>query len=329
MPDLREALINGFGSGFDKQAEQLLNSTFMNNRDSWVKSATENYVKYNVNPNESLAKLAATLNLNDEQIKRLVEETNVSIYLRKYASLKSGDKRDVVFPLADFDVIRPGTDVGTKEASTNKASAGMAKVASFKPSDFSIDNSVSVDCFNSYTAYEPSVWDNIDKVAGEVMRRTLLSAICEEEIERASREKNFVNKVASIGNALIYAERLGDSAQALLDKLAYDADFYGVYQLPVLRYVDKSIAMQKEASRLPDNFIMSLSFSQPPECNPYALGTHSLLEKSGAEVVVNVDKLPENMNYDQMIEFAKIIKQELDNNPPPKGVRKLDVEEVL
>ena len=71
--DLRETLIRDFGSGFDKQAEQVLNNNFLNNKDSWVKGATEDYIKYNVDPNVSLNKIASSNNLNGEQVKRLVE----------------------------------------------------------------------------------------------------------------------------------------------------------------------------------------------------------------------------------------------------------------
>ena len=71
--DLKEALIRDFSSGFDKQAEQILNNNFIGNKDSGLK-VTEDYIKYDVDPNTSLSKLASSYSLNDEQVKRLVEK---------------------------------------------------------------------------------------------------------------------------------------------------------------------------------------------------------------------------------------------------------------
>lgn len=323
MADLREELIRSFGDGFDKKAEQMLNSNFLANKDSWVKSATDDYVRYNVDPNQSLVKIATDYNLNDEQVKRLVEETNTSIYLRKYASLKGDNKRDIVFPLADFNKIRPGIEQ-VKAATIYYGAGTMEKAASVQK-----DTKSAVNCFNSYESYEPSLWDNIDKTAMEISRRTMLASIKEELKDRQDYEKSFLNKVATIGNALIYKARIGESPQALLDKIAADADFYGSYQVPVLRFVENYVALQKEASRLPDNFHVDLAFSTKVEENPYSLGKHSLLEKAGSDVVINVDKFPENMNYDQLVIFAKTLKEELDKNPPRNTFKPIKVDEVM
>ncbi|MCK9325114.1 MAG: hypothetical protein M0P69_06425 [Bacteroidales bacterium] len=327
--DLKEALIRDFSSGFDKQAEQILNNNFISNKDSWVKGVTEDYIKYDVAPNTSLSKLASSYNLNDEQVKRLVEETNVSIYLRKYAGLRDSAVRDVAFPLADADKItvgslEPAAGSGGAEHIAS-LSADLVKVAS--AGNAGDQRTVKIDCTNNYLAYEPSLWrGTIEKNAGEMLFRKTRATVNEGLINKTAAEADIVNKIATIGNAVIHYERLGESGQQLLDKIAIDADWYGSYQAPVLRYISKSIEMSKEASRLPSNFEIPVTYSHPVESNPYSLGTHSLLEKKGAELIVNVDKLPENVSYDELITFAKVLKKEIDSNPPPKHVREIDVQ---
>ncbi|MDD2235077.1 MAG: hypothetical protein PHV03_09310 [Desulfitobacteriaceae bacterium] len=327
--DLRETLIRDFGSGFDKQAEQVLNNNFLNNKDSWVKGATEDYIKYNVDPNVSLNKIASSNNLNGEQVKRLVEETNVSIYLRKYAGLRDSVVRDVTFPLADADKIITGskeTAAGNGVERNASLSSDLIKVASADGST-QAQTVVKVDCTNNYVSYEPSLWEGtIEKNAGKTMVRKTLAAVNEELINKIAVETDIVNKIATIGNAVIHYERLGESGQELLDKIAMDANWYGSYQTPVLRYINKSLELGKKASYIPNNFELPVTYSHPADPNPYSLGSHSLLEKKSAELVVNLDKLPENVSYDELITFAQVLKKEIDKNPPPKHVREISMQ---
>lgn len=325
--DLKEALIRDFSSGFDKQAEQILNNNFIGNKDSWVKGVTEDYIKYDVDPNTSLSKLASSYSLNDEQVKRLVEETNVSIYLRKYAGLRGNTVRDVTFPLADADKILVGSKESVAGGAEHTASLSADLVKAASASGAEDQRTIKIDCTNNYLAYEPSLWrGTIEKNAGEMLFRKTRAVVNEELVNKTAAETDIVNKIATIGNAVIHYERLGESGQQLLDKIAMDADWYGSYQAPVLRYISKSIEMSKEASRLPSNFEIPVTYSHPVEPNPYSLGAHSLLEKKGAELVVNVDKLPENVSYDELITFAQVLKKEIDKNPPPKNVREINVQ---
>ena len=59
------------------------------------------YLKSNVDMNESIAKYAAENNLNIEQTKRLVEESNKTCYLQKFAS--TGDQ---TFEVAQFNIVK-------------------------------------------------------------------------------------------------------------------------------------------------------------------------------------------------------------------------------
>ena len=59
------------------------------------------YLKSNVDMNESIAKYAAENNLNIEQTKRLVEESNKTCYLQKFAS--TGEQ---TFDIAQFNIVK-------------------------------------------------------------------------------------------------------------------------------------------------------------------------------------------------------------------------------
>lgn len=324
--DLREALIRDFSSGFDKHAEQVLNNHFINNKDSWVKSVAEDYIKYDIDPNVSLTKLAEDHSLNSEQVKRLVEETNVSIYLQKYASLRGDAVRDVNFTLADANKIsvKFNEEVVSDADMVTVASAGtdgIDKVASYTGGA-----TEKVNFLNSYSDYEPSLWgDTIDKNASNLMLRKVRAAVAEEAVNKISHEQSVINKIASISNAVLRYELLCGEGQELLDKIAADAGWYGGYQTPVLRYLDRTVDLYKEAKRLPPSFEPAVSYSSSVEDNPYSLRNHSLLEKTSAEIVVNVDRMPENVNYDDLVVFAKELKHEINSNVPRKGVRTLHV----
>ena len=108
MHDLEQELINTFGDGFEKRADTFQNSMFTSNRQSWITSVIEDYTKRNINPNNSIIKIASDYKLNGDQIQRIIEEVNVGIYLQKYASTKGKALRSVEFPVADPDIINNG-----------------------------------------------------------------------------------------------------------------------------------------------------------------------------------------------------------------------------
>ena len=59
------------------------------------------YINQNVDMNESIAKYATDNSLNIEQTKRLIEESNKTCYLQKFAS--TGEQ---IFDVAKYDIVK-------------------------------------------------------------------------------------------------------------------------------------------------------------------------------------------------------------------------------
>ena len=57
MPNLSDSLIASFGSGFDKAAEESMNSAFLNQKGTWISKAVGDFIKYNTAPNTTLGNI--------------------------------------------------------------------------------------------------------------------------------------------------------------------------------------------------------------------------------------------------------------------------------
>lgn len=324
MSTLQEELIRDFGDGFNKRAEEMLNSSFLRNKDSWIKAAVEGYTRFSSNPNDTLSKIASDNQLNEEQVKRLVEETNVGIYLAKYAMTKGRQIRNVEFPLADTDKIKQllgmsreaSSEVAINQETEKEGAVRMTKSASAETMNFSVSEKTTGDCFTSSAPCDPILWEqNVpEKVAAVMLKNKIVSKLTEEKLAQEKRESNFVRNVSVLSNAIIHNERAGQSGQDLLERVSFDAGLSPTEQLPIIKYANMAMTWLKEARRLPQNFDLNLVPSEKkPEA--FSLGRHSL-SKIAQDVNVKIDRLPDNVTYEQLVDVAKEIKKEIDENPP-------------
>ena len=316
MPNLESLLLGEFGEGFNKNAEEVFNSTFLNNRQTWVNQVIEGYTKYNTDPNVSISKIAQTYSLNDEQTKRIVEDANVGIYLQKYAQTKGNSVRRVIFPIADLDKIKQSVVSVVKTASSPTVSEETTfnKVASTigQPMNFDLGDNYIPNAYNSSPSYEPSLWEvgAPEKTACEIMKRKLTTKLQQTRQEKTALIRGILQKIAFVGDALIYHERAGQSAQDLLDKLAHEENFVNRDQLPIIKYTMSKIASLKEDRKLPGNFNMSLNISSEKN-EPFSLGRHSLNKKANNDIVVKVQHLPEGTDYEKLVQVVRKLQGEL------------------
>ena len=315
MPNLESLLLGEFGDGFNKNAEEVFNSTFLNNRQTWVNQVIEGYTKYNTDPNISISKIAQEHKLNDEQTKRIIEDSNVGIYLQKYAQTKGNNVRRVIFPIADLDKIKQSTIVEKTATNAIREEGAFSKKASVDvPMNFELGDTYAPNAYNSSPSYEPSLWESgaPEKTACELMKRKLTIKLQQTRQDKIAAIKGILQKVAFIGDALIYHERAGQSAQNLLDKLAYEEDFTNRDQLPVIKYTVHKLASLKKDRKLPGNFNMSLNIS-PDKNEPFSLGKHSLNKKANNDIVVKIQHLPEGTDYEKLVQVVRKLQGELHN----------------
>jgi hypothetical protein len=322
MASFEEQLLQGFGDGFNKRAEEYFNNSFLANRQSWVNSVVNDYIKHGTNPNESISKLATRYNLNSDQTQRIIEETNVNIYLQKYAQTKGRTIRRVVFPLAD------PTSINNIATTESKGSGEMSKAASTDMNLVITENQGNF--LTSTASYEPRLWEpgGPEKTAKELVKRKLEQKLNMAKEAKVKGLKRLLQKIAFIGDALIYNERGGQSAQNLLDKVASSAGLDPHAQIPIIKYVREKTASLKEARKLPGNFNVNLVLATP-QINEFSLGKHSLSKSAASnDIVIHVEKLPNGTDYQKLVEVAKEIKAELEKNPPKDKRKPIRIEGV-
>lgn len=324
---LQEELINSFGDGFNKRAEEYLNSSFLNNRSSWTTSIINDYMRHGVDPNESISKLASDQGLNDEQIQRIIEDVNVGIYLQKYAQTKGKNVRRVIFPIADPDKIKQRGAISDVDVTAEEEFGSMKKIASGTMS-FDAPEQFG-DFLTSTGSYEPSLWEPgaPEKTAKEYTVRKIESRIELVKKAKAQEIKEFLQKIAYIGDALIYHERCGKKAQDLLDKIAQDADFTGYAQLPVINYIHEKIASLKEQSKLPKNFNLEIRPTEKAVDN-FSLGKHSLMKEANGDIIIQVKELPFGTDYKGILDVANKIRDELEKKPSVSAKKPIVMEGV-
>lgn len=307
MSDLVDAILGlNNVSGIENSVESNLNSVFLNNKNAWVSDIVTGYTKYGKDPNESISKVATEYKLNEQQIQRLVEESNIGIYLDKYAATKGAKVRRVEFDLADPQKV--GGYMNKAAESNNMFAPSLEKAASE-------DNGSYLNAFNSESNYEPAIWekDSMNKSASTMIKRKLGNRLAEEKLAETTRLKGILSKIAFVADALVYNERAGGSAQYLLNKIASEVNDDRVTNAIIKSAMNK-VTLDKEAKYLPGNFDMSLEVQDVP-VSEYSLGKHSLLNKVAADkYVVKMNNLPDRVTYEKLVQIAKEIKQELDNN---------------
>lgn len=320
---LQDAL-KSLGNNFEKQADELANNKFVHNRQSWTNSVVESYVKYNVDPNTSIAKIAKENDLNDEQVNRIIEETNISIYLQKYAATKGQRVRRVTFPLADPTKI--GVMSKSAQHTTSEDTAKLDKAASDnvypREMDFSIDKEAGYSMLTSNsTNYEPAIWDKelVFKQATETMKNKIKQRMEQEKIARIQSLKSILHKVAFIGDAIIYNARSSQDTQGLFNSISKEASLDSTAQNAIIKYTTEKIASMKEERFLPGNFDFQLQLATTGE-NKFSLGKHSL-SKYAEDIQLQKDLvLPNVTDYEKLIGTAIQIQKELNALPVEKTI---------
>jgi len=311
MPNLSDSLIASFGSGFDKAAEESMNSAFLNQKGTWISKAVGDFIKYNTAPNTTLGNIAKNASLNGEQVKRLAEEVNVQIYLQKYASVKQKDTRYVEFPLADatqiIDSLAPASPSNEKLASLGASI--MEKVASTTSSLNFLSNSES---------YEPSLWD-ADKISlahREYTKRNIMNKTAAIAREQELLVGETFNKLASFGDSMIQIALRGNDAQGIFNKIACEVDLDDRTQHLFQISVEEKLASLIENRYIPKNFNFELQLAElNPTESTYSLGKHSLLTKLAQDTIVEIKgaNLSDGRSYESLAQLATEIKNNLNN----------------
>lgn len=281
MPSLLEALSNGF----DTVGSKTVNGDFTRKLNIYRNKVVDDYMKYNIDLNKSIAKIAKNDNLNDDQIQRIVEEVNNQVYLIKYNQMKNSPDRDVVFDLASLKKIKEEVTGNTESVEKNQAinqEAGLNNNHSLEKKASWEDNSGDMpNMFNSLSYEFGSLSPELKRTKDNIKLEEAVT-----ELQAIDQQINkYVEKVASsshtVANALIQYSVHGLNAQNIFDEVCKRAECNPKTQLMIKTATENQIAIMKEAKTLPDNYELKLDFVDTvKESNEFSLKQYSFMKEA-------------------------------------------------
>lgn len=173
MATLAETLIND-AADLGKVNTLHQDSPFVRELPGMIQKVASDYIRHNIDLNDSIYKIAKEKDLTAEQVQRLVEESNNQVYMAKYASLKGNRNRDVQFKLADGREIKAmlsGKRKMEKRASANEDDNAVFQNGTFmKYASFAPEKSSSIKKIVAHKAVTimDDLRDTTEKYAAEI-----------------------------------------------------------------------------------------------------------------------------------------------------------------
>lgn len=216
MPTLLEALSDG---SYDLNHKRDLSTDFSKKLMKYRDEVVNDYYKYNISLNTLISKIAKRDGLNDEQIKRIIEEVNNQVYLIEYAKLKNENDRTVRFEVADISKIKlsPSKDSDSKEDGEKKdgEKVAMEKTAS-ETSKANIFNGT------SYKIGGIKIAESMTKE--EYMFSKIASTVENKKAEVEKIAASLEKKAAILGDTLIHLKKFGSDPTEVLSVIAKQAE---------------------------------------------------------------------------------------------------------
>lgn len=286
MPSLLEALSDG---SFDTTGLKAASGDFTHKLDVYKRTIVDEYLKYNIDLNKSIAKIAKKDNLNDDQIQRIVEEVNNQVYLILYNRMHNSSDRNVEFDLASAKKIKdeisgktsPAVEEETKAANFNYGRT-MEKTASWgnagdKPNMF---NHVSYD----FTGIGPDARRSKENIE---LEKTAY------ELQKVNTDiQKYTEKAASsayiVADALIQYSRHGLDAQNIYEEICKTAQCNIVDQKMIQGAVQQKIAQLQECRKLPKEYSVKLNMvNTQKEASEFSLQQYSFMKEAAFSTASN------------------------------------------
>ena len=259
MGDMFEA----FSGGKCSTPMSISRGDFKRNLDGFAASVAEGFLRMGKDMDESIAKIAEVNNLNDDQIQRVIEESNNKVYLSKYAQMKNENERDVKFTVAKMDNIK----------SKMLGNQDMIKSAS--------ENKERIDSFNCYNPYrtgsmgyeaEPDLAKMIaEKLAGDL-------SVANSNAKKA--EKKLDSQIFKIAEMLIRYDRAGADIQDNYKTICKEAGLMAPEQKVLSMAINELIEQEKLAGTVNNNYELKLDYVDLTESEPdYSIGLFSHINK--------------------------------------------------
>jgi hypothetical protein len=249
----------------------------------WADEVVDKYYTYGIDTNESISKIAAANSLVDEQISRIIEESNQEIYLTEYGKLKDSSNRDVQFKIASLSEIKSKMDNSpiTEQSTANKmASYFSGEEFEKTASEHIADNSFLTKSSFGTTALgveKPIQFKDIlvEKIAKETddMNR---------EVQKEADE--YSNEIWQFGEVMIKYACMGYDMQDIFENVCKTSEVRKSAQSPIIKAITKQAEYLVENKAIPTNVDYKLAMVDTlDKVASVSLGKHSLSTNSQKE----------------------------------------------
>lgn len=232
---------------------------FKANLSVYASKVSNDFVKHGTDMSTSIAKIASRDNLNPDQIKLVVTESNNSVYLAEYNKKKNSNNRDVEFPVASAEKIA---------AIMSSDSLDMSKFASAKDEPRTSYNSTR----NITGAITPAAPMDI---CGKIAEK-LASNISVASRELAEAHVQFDAQIYKVAEMLYQFDRAGIDTDMAYDEICRKNNLRAAAQNIIQEAADDVVGLEKSAGKLSHEYVLKLPFvdviSERPD---YSLGAFS------------------------------------------------------
>jgi hypothetical protein len=227
------------------------------------------FTRYNVDLNQSIAKIAQSDGLNDNQISRIIEEANNQVYLIKYAQMRNFPEREVIFDLAALPAVK------------SIVKNGIPKVAQVIEKRASWESQGSDDGLNflNYTSHEMGSCAPEKKInLKEKIAEKLAKEINQLDSDLSTAIQKVADDIYTVAEALIKYDRGFKDSQSIFNKMCKEAQVTKGEQVLYKKALEQKIAQLKEVRVLPENYSLELSLSDMNEKDKFSLGKYSMIK---------------------------------------------------
>jgi hypothetical protein len=321
MPSLLEALSDG---SFDLLTKKDTSSDFSRKLQAYKDIIVSEYLKFNIDLNRAIAKIAEKNNLNDDQIQRIVEEVNNQVYLVKYNRMKNSPDRDVEFDIASVPKIKEIIGKGeakksayvSGEKSANNADGSLEKKASWET-----DEATEKLNFLNYSTHEfAGLSPEIVRSKDSLLAEKIASVIKFKEKAFKDATEKIAADTYSVAEAFIKYDRFGLDTQNIFEEVCKEANIVKADQLMFKNAVIQKVAQMKEYKQLPQEYDLKLELCECEKtANEFSLGKYSFIKEAtettqsnkNVPVVTTDRKVIKNVN--DLISMAKNIQKDKDD----------------
>lgn len=288
MATLLEALSNGT---YDLQNKRDLSGDFAKKLIDYRNAVVSDFLKFNINLNKAISKIAKKENLNDDQIQRIVEEVNNQVYLIKYDKTRGSNEREVEFDIASVEGVKKelkGDSNSSKGTNNENAEDKNISKSAFEKERLdtfekvaSVTETKSSELFTGLFSHkfgDLSSSPSLSKDEYALQKIAQLTDEKEKELNKIMSDVSY--KTSELADVFINLEKLGSDAGEVLGALVKKANL-NLNEVNMIKdCINNKIELEKTAGCIPPSFKVSfenVSLEGEPK---FSLGKYSLEKKA-------------------------------------------------